>query len=186
MFLITSRNSAFIRGVLIWQLNYFYHKVDIIRLFERKHETEIMGQRSKPAATQCFLRGIPDWKREAGWRHFFLQLMKISQEVKPSNSLEDVIKTHFRLIQSSQQYFLQIQFALYCWYFFTTSSFCPATTHRISPVYVSAYSQKICKVGSRCCWFFSNLFNLDALIFLAVFLCIISTEIESQTLWLTW
>lgn len=52
MFLITSSNSIFIRGVLVWQLNYFYHKVDIISPFERKHETEIMGPRSKPAATQ--------------------------------------------------------------------------------------------------------------------------------------
>lgn len=72
--------------------------MDIIKLFERKHETEIMGQGSKPAATQSFLSGIPDWKKEAiRWR-FFVQLMKISQEVKLSNSLEDVIKTHFRLI----------------------------------------------------------------------------------------
>lgn len=56
MFLITFRNSTFTKGVLIWQLNYFYHGVDIISLFERKHETEIMGQRSKPAVTQFLER----------------------------------------------------------------------------------------------------------------------------------
>lgn len=41
------------------------HKGDIIKLFEKKHETEIMGQRSKPAAMQSFLSGILDWLKEA-------------------------------------------------------------------------------------------------------------------------
>lgn len=156
MFLITSRNSTFIRGVLIWQLNYFYHKVDVIRYFERKHETEVMGQRSKPVTIQSFLRGIPDWKREAGCWHFFQQLMKISQVVKPSNSLEEVMKSHFRLAQSSQQWFTCMQFALCCWYFFTTLSFSPENMWRISPVYFSDYSKSNCKIGLHCCWFFSN------------------------------
>lgn len=108
MLLITSSKSTFIKGVLIWQLNYFYQKVAIIRLFRNKHETEIMGQRSKPGTTQSFLRGIPDWKREADWWHFFQQLMKISREVKSSNSLKYGIKSHFRLTQSSQKYFILI------------------------------------------------------------------------------
>ena len=50
---------------------------------------------------------------------FFVQLMKISQEVKPSNSLEDVIKTHFRLIQSSNN--ISYVFSLP----FTAGSFSP-------------------------------------------------------------
>lgn len=129
--------------------------MDVIRCFERKHETGLMGQRSKPVATQSFLRGIPYWKREAGWWHFFQQLMKISQVVKPSNSLEEVIKSHFRLAQSSQQLFTCIQFALCCWYFFTTLSFSPENMCRISPVYFSDYSKSNCKIGSHCCWFFS-------------------------------
>lgn len=46
---------------------------------------------------------------------FFVQLMKTPQEVWPPNSLEDVIKTHFRLTQSLQQYVICMKFALYSW-----------------------------------------------------------------------
>jgi len=58
MFLITSRNSTFIRGVLIWQLNSFYHKVDTIRLFERKQETN-NGTKIKASSYAEFLERNP-------------------------------------------------------------------------------------------------------------------------------
>lgn len=116
MFLKTFRNPRFIRGILIWQPNYFCCKVDIIKLFERKHETEIMGQRSKPSVS-CVESCVESLtgKREPADGIFFVQLMKISQEVKPSNNLEDVLKTHFRLVQSLQQYVICMKFALYSW-----------------------------------------------------------------------